>query len=127
MDKFKTLLENHPDELHEVINNLYKEKYPLKKGKKKIFKFRSMGKNYDSNVFTNNYIEFIKDISNIHPYEMFENSIIKCYISKTHEGMKQSHKIKNNFYVTGYSSTERKIIHVKELCSLLDINITEIY
>ena len=127
MDKLKTLSENYPNGLNEVINKLYKEKYPIKKEKKKIFKFRSMGKNYDSDVFTKNYIEFIKDISNIHPYEMFEKSVVKCYISKTYEGMKQSHKIKDNFFITGYSSTDRKIIHIKELCGLLEINLKEIW
>ena len=127
MDKLKTLLENHPNELHEVINKLYKEKYPLKKGKKKIFKFRSMGKTYDNEVFTKNYVQFIKDISNIHPYEMFENSAVKSFISKTYENINQPHKIKDNFYITAHSSTELKIKHIKKLCGLLDINITEIY
>ena len=126
MDKIKILLEYYPDEVNEVINKLYKEKFPLKKEKKKIFKFRSMGKNYNSEIFTKNYVEFIKDISNIHPYEMFENSVVKFYISKTYEGMKQSHKIKDDFYVTGYSSTDRKITHIKELCGFLDINLKEI-
>ena len=126
MDKFKTLLENYPDEVNEIINKLYYNKFPNKRDKKTIFKFKAMGKNYDSNIFTKNYIEFIKDISNIHPYEMFENSIVKCYISKTYEGMKQSHKIKDDFYITGYSSTDRKITHIKELCGLLEINLKEI-
>ena len=83
MDKFKTLLENYPDEVNEIINKLYYNKFPNKRDKKTIFKFKAMGKKYDSNIFTKNYIEFMKDISNIHPYEMFNNSVVKCYISKT--------------------------------------------
>jgi hypothetical protein len=126
MDKFKTLLENYPDEVNEIINKLYYNKFPNKRDKKTIFKFKAMGKNYDSDIFTKNYIEFIKDISNIHPYEMFNNSVVKCYISKTYEGMKQSHKIKDGFYITGYSSTNRKINHIKKLCGLLEINLKEI-
>ena len=126
MDKFKTLLENYPDEVNEIINKLYYNKFPNKRDKKTIFKFKAMGKNYDSDIFTKNYIEFMKDISNIHPYEMFNNSVVKCYISKTYEGMKQSHKIKDDFYITGYSSTNRKINHIKELCGLLEINLKEI-
>lgn len=93
MEKFKTLLECYPNEINEIINKLYQIKFPNKRDNKTIFKFKVMGKNYDNNIFTKNYIEFIKDISNIHPYEMFDNSLIKCYISKTCEGMKQAHKI----------------------------------
>jgi hypothetical protein len=126
MDKFKTLLENYPDEVNEIINKLYYNKFPNKRDKKTIFKFKVMGKNYDSDIFTKNYIEFIKDISNIHPYEMFNNSVVKGYISKTYEGMKQSHKIKDDFYITGYSPTNRKINHIKKLCDLLEINLKEI-
>jgi hypothetical protein len=31
MDKIKILLEYYPDEVNEVINKLYKEKFPVKK------------------------------------------------------------------------------------------------
>ena len=34
MDKIKILLEYYPDEVNEVINKLYKEKFPQKKEKK---------------------------------------------------------------------------------------------
>ena len=96
------------------------------KEKKTMYKFSAMGKMYDSNIVTRNYVEFIKDISNIHPYEMFKNSVVKCYISNTDVGMKQSNKINDNFYITGYSCTDRKIKQIEELCEFLDINLKRI-
>ena len=113
-----------PDEVSQIIDDLYKQKFPkVKKNKKIIFKFKVLGKVYDSEVFTKNYIEFIKDISKIHPYEMFEHSILKFYISRSDVGMKQVHKINDGFYVTSYSSTSLKIKHIKELCEYLGIRI----
>lgn len=125
MEKLKQLLEIYPDEVNEMIENLYRTKFPKKKTKT-MFPFKVLGKEYTDQVFTKNYIEFIKDISKIHPYEMFEHSVIKSYISRTNVGMKQSHKINDNFYITSYSSTSIKIKHIKELCGFLGIRLDEL-
>ena len=126
MKKIEKLMERFPNEVNEIIDKLYDEKFK-KKNKKIIFKFKALGKEYTDEVFTKNYVNFIKDISKLHPYEMFKNTSIKTYISKTGEGMEQLHKIKDDFYVTSYSSTKLKIGHVKDICDLLDIKLTEIY
>ncbi len=125
MNKLEKLMERFPNEINEIVDRLYNEKFP-KKNKKIIFKFKTLGKEYTDEVFTKNYVNFLKDISQIHPYEMFQNTAIKSYISKSNEGMEQVHKIKDDFYVTSYSSTKLKINHVKDICDLLDIRITEI-
>lgn len=126
MEKILQLMEVCPDEVNQFIDNLYKQKFPKNKSKNTVFLFKVLGKEYTHKVFTKNYIEFITDISKIHPYEMFENSVMKCYISRTDEGMKQSHRINDGFYVTSYSSTELKIKHIKELCGFLGLELKEI-
>jgi hypothetical protein len=126
MEKLKQLLEIYPDEVNTLIENLYKTKFPKKKNKKTIFPFKVFGKVYANKVFTKNYIEFINDISKIHPYEMFEHSVMKSYISHTKEGMKQPCKINDNFYVTSYSSTEIKIKHIQKLCGFLELRLEKL-
>ena len=126
MNKLEKLIEKYPNEINEIIDRLYDEKFP-KKNKKTIFKFKTLGKVYSDDVFTKNYVNFLKDISQIHPYEMFENTLIKSYISKSPDGMEQIHKIKEGFYVTSYSSTKLKIKHVNDICDLLEIKISEIF
>lgn len=124
MQKLQQLIEKCPDELFEIVNKLYDEKFPKKKKKSKtIFKFKVLGKKYDSNITTKNYISFITDISKIHPYEMFEQCIHEYYLSKHDLVLKQSQKINDNFYVSGYSSTEVKIRHIMNICDLLEINL----
>jgi hypothetical protein len=126
MEKLKRLMEVFPDEVNEVIDNLYKTKFPKNKSKKTMFPFKVLGKEYTKSVFTKNYIEFISDVSKIHPYKMFQHSVLKNYISQTNEGMKQSHKINDSFYVTSYTSTGIKIRHIKELCGFLGLRLEEL-
>lgn len=124
MEKLQQLIETCPDELFEIVNKLYDEKFPKKKkNSKTIFKFKVLGKKYDSNITTKNYISFITDISKIHPYEMFEQCIHEYYLSKHDLVLKQSQKINDNFYISGYSSTEVKIRHIMNICDLLEISL----
>ena len=124
MEKLQILIDKCPDELFDVVNKLYDEKFPNKKKTSKIiFKFRVLGKNYNSDITTKNYVSFISDISKIHPYEMFEQCMHKYYISKDGSQLKQSQKINDDFYISGYSSTEVKIKHIMNICDLLGINL----
>jgi hypothetical protein len=124
MEKLQILIDKCPDELFDVVNKLYDEKFPNKKKNSKIiFKFRVLGKNYNSDITTKNYVSFISDISKIHPYEMFEQCMHKYYISKDGSQLKQSQKINDDFYISGYSSTEVKIKHIMNICDLLGINL----
>jgi len=126
MKKLEILQNQFPNEINEIINKLYKEKFPHKKGDKTVYKFKTMGINYESNIFTKNYVNFLKDVSKLHPYQMFESTTLKNYISESNVNIKQSHKITDGFYVSGYSSTDRKIKHIKELCNILGLKLTEI-
>ena len=124
MEKLQQLIETCPDELFDMVNKLYDEKFPKKKkNSKTIFKFKVLGKNYDSTITTKNYMSFISDISKIHPYEMFEQCIPSFFISKVNKPMKQMYKINDKLYVSGYSSTEVKVKHIMNICELLGINL----
>ena len=124
MEKLQQLIETCPDELFEIVNKLYDEKFPKKKkNSKTIFKFKVLGKEYDNDIVTKNYVSFLSDISKIHPYEMFEKCIHGYYMSKDGLSLKQSQKINDNFYVSGYSSTEVKIRHIMNICDLLGITL----
>lgn len=124
MKKLQQLIETCPDELFEIVNKLYDEKFPKKKkNSKTIFKFKVLGKEYDNDIVTKNYVSFLSDISKIHPYEMFEKCIHGYYMSKDGLSLKQSQKINDNFYVSGYSSTEVKIRHIMNICDLLGITL----
>jgi hypothetical protein len=124
MEKLQQLIETCPDELFEIVNKLYDEKFPKKKkNSKTIFKFKVLGKEYDNDIVTKNYVSFLSDISKIHPYEMFEKCIHGYYMSKDGLSLKQSQKINDNFYVSGYSSTEVKIRHIMNICDLLGISL----
>ena len=124
MEKLELLMEKYPNDVMEVIDNLYKEKFP--KGKKTIYNFKVLGKNYINDVFTKNYVSFLRDISFIHGYELFERCIHPYYISRTGEELKQVHKVNEGIYVSGYSSTEKKIQHIMSICDLLGLDICEI-
>jgi hypothetical protein len=124
MEKLQQLIETCPDELYEIVNKLYDEKFPKKKkNSKTIFKFKVLGKEYDNDIVTKNYVSFLSDISKIHPYEMFEKCIHGYYMSKDGLSLKQSQKINDNFYVSGYSSTEVKIRHIMNICDFLGISL----
>lgn len=124
MEKLQQLIETCPDELFEIVNKLYDEKFPKKKkNSKTIFKFKVLGKEYDNDIVTKNYVSLLSDISKIHPYEMFEKCIHGYYMSKDGLSLKQSQKINDNFYVSGYSSTEVKIRHIMNICDLLGITL----
>jgi hypothetical protein len=124
MEKLQQLIETCPDELFDIVNKLYDEKFPKKKkNSKTIFKFKVLGKNYDSTITTKNYVSFISDISKIHPFEMFKECIHEYYLSNNDLVLKQSQKINDNFYISGYSSTEVKVRHVMNICELLGINL----
>ena len=54
---------------------------------------------------------------------MFEQCIHEYYLSKHDLVLKQSQKINDNFYISGYSSTEVKIRHIMNICDLLEISL----
>lgn len=131
MNKLELLLERCPEIVENFVNTKYDEIF--KRKDKTIFHFKALGKIYDSDVFTNNYINFLKDVSKIHGCDFFEKCIPNSFVSKSPYEFSDS-KIKRrqvvnvseNFYVSTYSSTEAKISHIKNICNMLGANMIEL-
>jgi hypothetical protein len=126
MEKIEKLLKEHKQEFLEMVDNLYDEKYPSKKGKT-LCTFKVAGKHYNSNIFTKNYRLFLNDLSTSMGPKAFKkvlgryvefnpNDFPKSVIQKG-----QYENVNGAFYVSTYSSTETKINHIKDLCEFLDI------
>jgi hypothetical protein len=88
-----------------------------------------MGKKYNSNVFTDNYREFLTDISRVHQYELFEKTLgtftkfkLNDFTDTTREKATVI-KLKCGGFVSTYSSTKMKMEHVKSICDELGYKI----
>jgi hypothetical protein len=130
MEKIELLKKEHPEELTNVVNTLYKIMYPILKKKKTICHFKVMGKKYTENIFVKNYINFLKDIAKIHGYEMFKECIPACFIRKDKEKFLPSTLDKNQIsqigeriFISTYSSTGKKLKHIKNICELLEMEL----
>ena len=133
MEKLQLLLEKCPEKVMEMVDVLYKENFKPKKKSKTIFHFEVLGKRYDSVKFVDNYLNFIKDVFKLHPYEFFELSIEDRFIKKCkteftdcHISRNQISKISDGFYLSTYSDTEKKIKHIESICDYLGAKLIQI-
>lgn len=126
MEKLDVLLENYPQDLMEVINNLYKEKYPTKPKNPKSFCVIKVGdKIYDNQNFQDTYIEFLTDFNKFLSDETLSKSMGK-YMTFSLSDVKNKAKeqghfrlIDNRFYVNVKSSTRRKFKHISDIGDFL--------
>ena len=82
-------------------------------------------KSYNSNVFTDNYREFLTDISKTNQYELFVKTLgtftkfkLNDFTDVTREKATVI-KLKCGGFVSTYSSTKMKMEHVKNICEEL--------
>ena len=130
MEKIELLKREYPEELTNVVNTLYKIMFPIIKKKKTICHFKVMGKKYTENIFVKNYINFLKDIAKIHGFKMFKECIQPCFIRKdkkrflpTTSDKNQISQIGEGIFISTYSSTGKKIKHIKNICELLEMEL----
>lgn len=128
MKKIERLLEEHPERINQLINDLYSELYP--RSPKTGFKFIALGKKYDENIATKNYVNFITDITKITE----KSTLSEClgsYVKNDPSqfphsvklGYKEIRKITEDTYISTNTSTEKKINHVENICEKLGIKI----
>jgi hypothetical protein len=91
-------------------------------------KFLALGKSYTSEKSIKNYVNFIKDLSNIHPYETFE-PIMKSFIGRNEYDFSDDHKphaikINNNFYLSKKIGNNIKERHISEISETFNIPVT---
>jgi hypothetical protein len=121
-------MKEYPKDLEVVVNNLYNEKFPkVSKAPKTIFKFKVLGRNYDSDIFTHNYKLFFENISKVVPYETISEAVDSCLFSRENSKFKFYEYINGEFYVNTKTTTERKIIHIRNVCDYLGLKMEELH
>lgn len=132
-DKYNKLKVDHTEELDIVIDNLYGEKYTERK-KHIVSHFRAVGKDYDSNIFTNNYVDFIRDLVNGFNLTVddLEGTIPDCYMKKVNDFSKchytKKHistivKINDKFWISTYNETPKKMEYIRRIKNKLNIGV----
>lgn len=137
MKSIRQIITDNQEEFNEMIINFLTEKgeevpqtikssvKQKKKATKTVCHFSVMGKKYNSNVFTDNYREFLTDISKVNNYELFEKtlgSFTKFNLNDFTNVAREKAtviKLKCGGYVSTYSSTKMKMEHVKNICDEL--------
>ena len=108
-------------EKSEQDDTSYRQKAP-----KTICHFTVLGKRYDSNIFSDNYTKFVKDISTLHDYKFFSKtmgSVVRQKIEDFSENTRKHsiHQLNNGGYFSCHTSTEKKMSHIKEICDQLNV------
>jgi hypothetical protein len=112
------------------FESLYKfvDSFKMKKTKPNGFKFKFNGQNFDSDNVTENYINFLKYFlyinqgSNSLGIQNIQRSLGKFFsfnvknLSSCTRKKKQYVKIMDTFYVSTYTSTQKKIGHIQKIC-----------
>ena len=136
MKTIKQIITENQDEFNEMIIKFIENKMEPetiqknKKAPKTICHFTALGKRYDSNVFTDNYTQFLLDVSSFQGYGLFQKTLgtfIKENINDFTDVTKEKSSIvplKNGGYVSCYSSTERKLKHISNVCEELSIPVS---
>jgi len=100
-----------------------------KKTPKTVCHFSVMGKKYNSNVFTDNYREFLHDVSRKHNYELFKKTLgtfIKFRLNDFTDVTREKAtviKLKCGGFVSTYTSTKKKMEHIKNICDKIGYNV----
>ena len=126
MNKLEFLQTKYPNELNKMIDVLYR-KQKLKEigghSSKTTYKFKVLGKEYVSDIVSDNYISFIKDVSNVLSFDDLRNILGTSWVSRGDREFRQSHKVNEGFIINKHSSTEQKIKNIKKICNYLDVRI----
>lgn len=132
MENIRKIISENQEEFNQMIINFIESKTPKavkpKKKPKTISHFTALGKEYNSDIFTKNYTDFLKDISNIHGVELFKQTIgtffVKDNIREFTDNTKSKSTIVNlnqGGFVSCYSSTSQKMEHINEIAKKLKI------
>lgn len=128
MDKITKLLKEHNEEFTQMVNEFYDEKYPSKKSKT-TYRFKVGGKDYNNNVFTKSYREFLNDLTQVIGGNVFKKVLGDSVKFDPREfcpsviEKNQYTNINDVFYVSTYSGNDKKLKHITDLCEYLDIPI----
>lgn len=129
MQQLEAVIKENQEEFLNLIINFVKEKTKKRKAPKTICYFQALGKTYDNDIFAKNYGNFLKDASKILNYEDFK-PILKSHLRKSVDEFTENTterstliKLSNGGFVSTYTSTEKKIAHIEDLCNIMDIKL----
>jgi hypothetical protein len=131
MKNVERIIKDNQEEFMTMVINFINEKSNNgpKKAPKTICFFSVLGKTYTNKVFARNYEEFLMDISKIHRFPIFKK-VLRGFAKEnmnefsTNTTTKSTIiRLNNGGYVSTYSSTEKKMDHINELCKELSIKV----
>jgi hypothetical protein len=115
----------HREELINLINNFYDEKYP-QRSQTKRYGFAINGDLFTKPTTNENYLNVIRYFESVVGYGVFVK-VLKNYVRDNYDSFPNSYKGANQvvkfdkFYLTTKTTTEIKVGHIKSLCEYLDI------
>jgi hypothetical protein len=133
MSPIEKIIRENQDEFVNLVVKFVEEKINVKKKKasKIVCHFQALGKNYNSNIFAENYKQFLIDTSKILHYDKFE-SLPNGYFKKNKEEFGDSHRKKsivelhNGIFVSTHSGSVEKLKHIRKICKIMDAQLITI-
>ena len=132
MENIRKIISENQEEFNQIVIDFIESKTPKpskpKKRSKIISHFTALGKDYNSDIFTNNYKNFLMDISNIHGVELFKETIGTFFVKDNIRDFTEVTKSRSTIinlsqggFVSCYSSTEKKLEHINNISKKLKI------
>lgn len=129
MKNIEQIIKENQEEFMGMVISFVNKKGEVQKKKapKTICHFIAFGKKYTSNIFSNNYKQLLKDVSNIHGYDTFK-TVLKSFVEMDINNFSPSKRDKtqliylnNGAIVSSYSSTRIKRQHIQGICDVLNV------
>jgi hypothetical protein len=117
IDSMNKLEDNSFSSLYDFVSS-----FKMKKTEPKDCKFTFNGNNFSDDKVTTNYINFLKLFITNYGHIEVEKSLGCCFstdlkkLSACVKNSNQYEKLLDKFYVSTYTSTSKKIIHMKKIC-----------
>ena len=132
-EKYEKLKKECGEDLDIVISNLYDEKFKVRE-KHRIIHWKSVGKLYDHNTIVKNYVEWVTDLVNTFGLTVkdLEGTIPDCYMKETNsfsdchytkEHISTVVKINDNFWISTYNETPKKMEYIRRIKNRLNIGV----
>lgn len=134
MSPIEKIIRENQEEFVNLVVKFVEEKTNVKKKKasKIVCHFQALGKNYNSNIFAENYKQFLIDTSKILDYDKFQ-PVLQSFIRKNENEFTDSYenssivKLHNEGFVSTHSGSVEKIKHIDGLCKIMNVTITKKY
>ena len=130
----KTIVENQ-NEINKFLVKLFEEKNKVKlfeeknkvkkrKASKMIYHFNVLGETYNSDIFVDNYRDFLLNVSKIldcNKFEILPNGYFKKNKYEFTKSYRKSSivELHNGIFVSTHSGSEEKLKHIEKICKIM--------